>query len=153
MPAKGTSKVTERQKRILIAAKAGGIAISKAAAAAGVHTNTALKVLKDPGNREIFREIVAAHDAELNGLFGLIVKTLEEDLVSADNQSNRARLREEGFKVLTLARQLGNFGVTASAVDGGGSGGAMTLGDILVRVSHTQTTTLPAAPSASNGTH
>jgi hypothetical protein len=153
MPAKGTSKVTERQKRILVAAKAGGIAIEKAAASAGVARSTAMKVLKDPGTREIFREIIASQDEALQGLMALVVKTLAEDLVSAQNDTNRARLRDEALKILAHARQLGNFGVTANAAGSDVSGGAMTLGDILVRVSTATTTTPAQAPASLNGTH
>jgi hypothetical protein len=140
VPAKGTTRVTERQRRILAAAKAGGVALKTAAAQAGVHVNTALKVLKDPGTREIFREIVASLDEELQQLAGLIVKTLATDLVSAQNESTRARLREEALKTMAHLRQLGNFGLTSTA-GSDASGGAKTLGDILVQVSHSHGTT------------
>jgi hypothetical protein len=143
---RGQSKVKDVKRRQIVAAKASGKTDQEVADITGVCRGTVHKVLKDPGTREIFREIVASLDEELQQLAGLIVKTLATDLVSAQNESTRARLREEALKTMAHLRQLGNFGLTSTA-GSDASGGAKTLGDILVQHSHGTTTATVAQPT------
>jgi hypothetical protein len=134
---RGQSKVNESKRRAIVAAKAAGKTDQQAADAVGVCRMTVHNVLKDPGTREIFREIVASLDQELQQLAVMVIKTLAQDLVSAQNETSRSRLREEALKTMAHLRTLGNFGMQVAGDGTAVGGGAKTLGDILVQVSHT----------------
>lgn len=153
MPRKGTTKVTDRQKRILAAARAGGVSVEKAAAAAGIAKGTAYKALADPGTRNLFREIKAAHSQELAGLYGLIVSTLAEDLEKAENEASRAKLRQEALQLVAYFEPQISGGSQAGGEAVTGPATAPTLGEILVRFngSSSQGQHAPTHP-VSNGT-
>lgn len=131
MPAKGTKKLTESTKRRVIAAKAAGLTDAAAAAAAGVGRTTIHKVLRDPGTRNLMREIKAAFADELAELWGLCIKSLRDDIVSAHNEGTRARLRDEVQRLMAFAEMPVGGGV----VVGDSAQQGATLGQILASVS------------------
>lgn len=139
MAGKKRPELTDNKKAEIIAARASGMPVRAVAAACQVSEKTVINVYRDPGARDLFREILLARQAEIDDLFGLAIQTLHRDLVSAKN-GEAAKLRAEVYRLVELGRapvpregMSSGVSVSVGGSGGGGAGAGMTLSEVLIR--------------------
>lgn len=119
---------------------------------AGVTEPTAIKVLKDPGSRNMMREMKWHFADDIAEIFRKSLKSLEKDLEAAKTISERQKLRDEVLRLLSYG-EIASTTQTAGVVQAGAAPGAApavggTLGDILVQYAQQSVTMHGPAPAS-----
>lgn len=101
MPAKGTSRVTDAQRRTLAAGRLAGKTAKQLATATGMAKKTVERQLKDPRTVAYAQGYKARDEADLAEMWKLMLKRLKKDIDSADADV-RSRARMAFMKLLVL---------------------------------------------------
>ena len=130
MPAKGTSRVTTRQKQIIAAGRLAGKTCPVIAGEIGVTTDTVRHLAVGPEVKGIISRIVASDELLMAGLMNSVVASLQADIASEKlTPEQRERARAQAVSVL----QLGEPKLPDQPAAGPGAlaGGGFFLSDVM----------------------
>lgn len=131
MPAKGTTRVSPRQKAAVARGRLAGKTIPEIAKATGLKPDTAAHVACGPEVKGIINRAMVAKEGKLFGFFEKILESLEADIDPASKLTydQRERARNQAVTVLQLGQPKAPE--TPAAGSGAVPGGGVFLGDML----------------------
>lgn len=157
MPAKGTTKVSEKQKSLIVKRRMQGATNTQIAAETGMHPVTVSLAWNSPESQAIVARARYECAPEIRNLYRQVIDTLVEDLAGSKSVTERMRLRDEALSIMARGEP-----VAAQAAAQNEGNGEYTLQELLLRVSRA---TMPAGttgvsihppplpPTAGNGTN
>jgi hypothetical protein len=133
MPAKGTSKISKRQKAAVAMARAAGKPLTAIAKEVGISHSAAAKLAVGDEVKGIVNRIIAADEPRIAGLFNRVLASLEADMDPAGQSTfdQRERARNQAVAVLQLGQPRIPDAPAGGASTGALPGGGVLLGDML----------------------